>query len=267
MILPFLLKILNLVINLLEIFKHFSQFSDLKPNKSKCEIAGIGVLKGVKVAFCGMRCVNLHEGTIEILGSYYSYNKQLENDEDFIKYIAKIQNVLKLWRARNLLFEGKIKVFKSLAISKITHLALVKIAPPSIIKQLSKTLKNFIWNGLNPKIKNWTINNNNYENGGLKNINIVVKISSLQSSWIKRLFNENFHDWKILPLHIAHKSLGKRLMFHSNLKVNKKLTKSFPKYCSVEKLLTRWVVNSHVKHWLYHLQFYLSFYGLAVKSK
>ena len=217
MILPFLLKILNLVINLLEIFKHFSQFSDLKPNKSKCEIAGIGVLKGVKVAFCGMRCVNLHEGTIEILGSYYSYNKQLENDEDFIKYIAKIQNVLKLWRARNLLFEGKIKVFKSLAISKITHLALVKIAPPSIIKPLSKTLKNFIWNGLNPKIKNWTINNNNYENGGLKNINIVVKISSLQSSWIKRLFNENFHDWKILPLYIIHNSLGKKFMFHSKL--------------------------------------------------
>ena len=44
----FFLKNTESVINLLEIFKHFSQFSGLKPNKSKCEIAGIGVLKGVK---------------------------------------------------------------------------------------------------------------------------------------------------------------------------------------------------------------------------
>ena len=82
--------------NLLEIFKHFSQFSALKPNKSKCEIASIGVLKGVKVALGGMRCVNLHEDTNKILGIHYSYNKQLENDENFKKYTTKIENVLKL---------------------------------------------------------------------------------------------------------------------------------------------------------------------------
>ena len=44
----FFLKNTESVKNLLEIFKHFSQFSGLKPNKSKCEIASIGVLKGVK---------------------------------------------------------------------------------------------------------------------------------------------------------------------------------------------------------------------------
>ena len=104
----FFLKNTESVINLLEIFKHFSQFSGLKPNKSKCEIAGIGVLKGMKVALCGVRCVNLYEDTIKILGIHYSYNKQLENDENFKKYIAKIENVLKLWRARNLSLEGKI---------------------------------------------------------------------------------------------------------------------------------------------------------------
>ena len=86
----FFLKNTESVKNLLEIFKHFSQFSGLKPNKSKCEIAGIGVLKGVKVALCGMRCVNLHEDTIKILGIHYSYNKQLENDDNFKTYIAKI---------------------------------------------------------------------------------------------------------------------------------------------------------------------------------
>ena len=132
------LKNTESVINLLEIFKHFSQFSSLEPNKSKCEIAGIGVLKEEKVALCGMRCVNLHEDTTKILGIHYWYNKQLENEENFKKYITKIENVLKLWRARNLSLEEKITVFKSLALSKRTHLALVKTIPPSIIDQLNK---------------------------------------------------------------------------------------------------------------------------------
>ena len=128
-----------------------------------------------------MRCINLHEDTVKILGIHYSYNKQLENDENFKKYIAEMENVLKLWRARSLSLEGKIAVFKSLALSKITHLALVKTIPPSITDQLNKTQKNFIWNGLKPKIKNSTINNI-YKNGGLKNVNIAAKMSSFQSS-------------------------------------------------------------------------------------
>ena len=35
------------------------------------------------------------------------------------KYIAKIENVLKLWRARNLSREGKIIIFKSLVLSNL----------------------------------------------------------------------------------------------------------------------------------------------------
>ena len=126
----FFLKNTETVINLLEIFKHFLQFSGLKPSKSKCKIAGIGVLKGVKVALCCMKYVNLHENTTETLEIHYSYNKHLENDENFKKYTAKIENVLKLWRARSLSLEGKIVVFKSLALSKITHVALLKTIPP-----------------------------------------------------------------------------------------------------------------------------------------
>ena len=60
--------------NLLEIFKHFFKLflSPTKKNKSKCEIAGIVVLKRVKVVLCGMRCVDLHEDTIKTLGILYS---------------------------------------------------------------------------------------------------------------------------------------------------------------------------------------------------
>ena len=86
---------------------------------------------------------------------------------------------------------NEIIVFKSWALSKVTHLALVKIIPPSIIEQQNITQKNFIWNGLNPKTLKATINNN-YESGGLKKVNIAAKISSLQISSIKGLLDGNF---------------------------------------------------------------------------
>ena len=95
----------------------------------------------------------MHKDTIKIIEIHYSYNKQLENDDNFKKHIAKTENVLKHWRVRNLSLEEKFSVFKSLALSKITYLALMKTVPPSTTDQLNKTQKNFIWNGLNPKIK------------------------------------------------------------------------------------------------------------------
>ena len=49
-------------------FNFMSQFSGLKINKSKCEVVGIGVMKGIKVAPCGAECVNLLTNTMEILG-------------------------------------------------------------------------------------------------------------------------------------------------------------------------------------------------------
>ena len=60
--------------------------------------------------------------TANILGIHFLYNnKKIENDEQ----ITNIKKVLKLWRMRNLTLEGKITVFKALAMSEIVHLALV----------------------------------------------------------------------------------------------------------------------------------------------
>ena len=71
-----------------------SKFSGLKSNKSKCEVAGIGVMKGVKVALCGVQCVNLLTNTIKILSIYFSYNKELENENNFSDHVTKLQKKL-----------------------------------------------------------------------------------------------------------------------------------------------------------------------------
>ena len=43
------------LIAVMKVFDIFSSFSGLKPNKSKREVAGIGVLKGAKMVLCGMK--------------------------------------------------------------------------------------------------------------------------------------------------------------------------------------------------------------------
>ena len=51
----------------MNIFDTFSKFSGLKPNKRKCEIAAIVALKGVQVALCGMRCIDLVPNIVKVL--------------------------------------------------------------------------------------------------------------------------------------------------------------------------------------------------------
>ena len=74
----------------------FSYFSGLKPNLIKFEIAGIGVLKGVQMAVCGMRCKDLNSDTIKILGTYFSYKKKLKEEKIFYMTVTDIQRVLKI---------------------------------------------------------------------------------------------------------------------------------------------------------------------------
>ena len=74
--------------------------------------------------------------------------------------------------------------------------------PTELIVELEKIQKQFIW-PTKPKIKNETISSA-FEDGGLKNVDINKKITSLQCSWIKRLYDGSFHEWKLIKLTKAY---------------------------------------------------------------
>ena len=95
--------------------------SGLRPNFSKCQIAGIGSLKGAKVALCVLKILDLTKESIKILGVQISYNTKLQNNVNFC--------MTKSWRMRHLSLEGNITIFKSLALSKIVYLTLLTIVP------------------------------------------------------------------------------------------------------------------------------------------
>ena len=153
----FFLKDKNYIIELMSELNTFSKFSGLKANKTKCEIAGIRVLNRVQVAPYSMKCVNLNNETVKILGVHFSYNKNLEQDKNFCKHIFKIENILKLWRMRQLTLEGWITVFISLAVSKVIHLLLITKLHNITIDLLHKIQENFIWHGKNAKITQYAL--------------------------------------------------------------------------------------------------------------
>ena len=105
---------------LVKTFTLFSSFLGLKPNISKCEICGLGPLKEVEMAVCGMLSVDLTRDAIKILSVYFSYNINPMNQKNYCQAITNIHGILKLWRMRSFSIEGKIMVFKTLAIPNLS---------------------------------------------------------------------------------------------------------------------------------------------------
>ena len=65
-----------------------------------------------------MKSLDLTKESIKILGLHISYNRKLHDDINFSMTIKNVCNVMKLWRMRHLSLEGKITIFKSLALTE-----------------------------------------------------------------------------------------------------------------------------------------------------
>ena len=140
-------------------------------------------------------------------------------------------------------------IFETLEISKIVYLSLIITVPNSILEEIQKIQKTFLWYSSKPKINHKTLCNT-FEDGGLKNVDVRSKIISLQCSWVKKLYDGDHHDWKIIPLYFINTYFGKNFHFHSNLSFNFTLIYSFPKF--YKQIFINWsnysVSNSKV--WL-----------------
>ena len=48
-------------------------------------------LKGVQVAVCGLRYIDLNNDTLKILDTHFSYNEKLKEEKNFYKTVTDIQ--------------------------------------------------------------------------------------------------------------------------------------------------------------------------------
>ena len=69
--------------------------------------------------------------------------------------------------------------------------------------------------------------------GGIKNVDLRNKTISMQCSWVKRLFEDDFHDWKVIPLLLIGKKLGNNFKFHNNIDISNDILSKSPSFLKI----------------------------------
>ena len=110
-----------------------------------------------------------------------------------LNYNVKIDAIRKLfdnWSKRILTPLGKISVIKSLALSQLNYLLASLPNPGEIImKRLNNMFYNFLWSGKPEKIKR-IILTQDYNNGGLRMVDLENFIYSMKITWIRRYIHQ-----------------------------------------------------------------------------
>ena len=106
------------------------------------------------------------------------------------------------------------------------------------IWNIQNVLKNVILlNCSTPKF-NHGILCNYFATGSLRRVDINTKIASLQCSWIKRLYDNSFLEWKLIPFHLINATVTPALNFHSSLALSFQLDKFFKFYENIFQFLS-----------------------------
>jgi hypothetical protein len=197
----FFIKNIASVDILLDTFKVFSEMSGLILNEDKCEIATLGKLRGDQVTVRTLKCIDLTQNYMKILGISFSYNKSIYIKQNFSDVIEKIHDALSLWKWRNLSLIGKITIFKTMAFSKIVYVSFLSSIPSTITNKVIELQDDFIWDGKRSSIKHNALIND-YPGGGLKKVDVKAKFQALRMSWIKRLYTGSDHPWKYIPKYL-----------------------------------------------------------------
>ena len=94
-----------------------------------------------------------------------------------------------------------------------------------------------IWRCKNPRLKLCTLCIK-YENGTLKDVDISLKIKSLKICWVRRLFDSNYHELKVISLFLIN--VEKDFGLSSNLKTSLIKLNNFP--VIIKRFWTFWVL-------------------------
>ena len=100
-----------------------------------------------------------------------------------------MKSLLNLWYLRNLTPYGRIRILKSLAISKLIYNRSVLTFPTKFIAMVNQAITQFVWN-MKAKIKYRTMIGRK-EQGGLDMTDFQVINEALKVVWVKRLSERN----------------------------------------------------------------------------
>ena len=59
--------------------------------------------------------------------------------------------------------------------------------------------------------------------------------------FLERLFEDDFHYWKVIPLFLIGKHLGKNFKFHNNIDISNDILSKFPSF--YQEIFIKWINN------------------------
>ena len=150
---------------------------------------------------------------IKALGVYYSYDIKLLHEKNFIERLDSVKKLMNIWSSRGLSIYGKVTIIKSLIIPKFVYISSLLPVPKEIVKELNQMIFKFLWKGTDKVTRLSTINE--FENGGLKMIDLESMIKSLRLAWLKRIFQCN-NGARRNFLRFSLEPFGGLFLFHCN---------------------------------------------------
>ena len=218
--------------NVLNVLEQFHSISSLKVNVEKTEAMWLGRYKHSTDCPLPVKWTNY----IKVLGIFFSYDEKLAISLNFDDKIRSLKQVLALWKNRDLTVIGKILIIKTFGLSKFLYVLNMISTPISVQKQINSIVHQFIWNGPD-KIKR-SVLSADYENGGLKMVDIVTKIKTQQIMWLKRFIDGNETVWKLILDQYLKRVGGLTFLLKCNFDI-KKLKCHIPPF--YENILNAWV--------------------------
>jgi hypothetical protein len=211
----------------IKIIQTFGKYSGLELNKSKTKLLVLGKNKArYNTKINDVEVVQ----NIKCLGIYIGHNKVFCEEKNWNDRILNMQQILNLWKKRDLTLLGKVSIMKSLAIPKILYAVTCTVTPDWVPSYVNKILFNFLWSG-NDKIKRDTVIGN-IDRGGLGMIDFKIFANAIKASWIDRILNPLSIGWNFfVKNYLCRIGLEKVLeKVNCNTLFKHNLLKSIPKF-------------------------------------
>lgn len=213
--------------NCLNIVEYFGKFSGLKLNLEKTEGLWLGKGRNRNDEFAG---INWRRSYIKALGVYFGYNKQEVEDLNWKSKLEVIKKILNKWKYRELTFQGRILIIKTLALSQVVYLTSSLCTPIWVINEINKEFYSFVWKYKRDKISRKVLINE-LDAGGIRMIDFKTFCVAMKAVWATRLYKSKNETWTIIPNKYME-SCGINIWLQMNIDKEKLLPLKLPRFYS-----------------------------------
>ncbi len=192
----------SMIPDLLEVINDYEEASGAKLNMDKT--VGI-VMKDSLVRPGNVESleIKLTKGPEKCLGIMIGKNVDISKFWEAL--IQKMQRKLQVWKTRNLSFQGKVYLIKSIGISTILYACEMICVPDKYIVEIENIIYKFLWDDKKARVRR-EICKLPVHMGGINMVDIRQIIKAKRVKWILRILQANPDDkWCIIPKKIVTK--------------------------------------------------------------